>query len=83
MIKKNDYVKVVNGENEEAKETVHVIDVGKNGTEIKVEAPGGTRSEFAYYKEFEGWKHLFKGLHGERCFSERGPTYIISPLNNT
>ncbi len=52
-------------------------------SEIEIESiqlHPGSRTTFAYFPSEYGWKMLFEGMDGERCFSQRAPTYQIKPV---
>lgn len=48
-------------------------------TEIEIEdLQTHQKTEFALFEG--GWKMLFRGMGGERCFSQRAPFYTIDTL---
>lgn len=46
-------------------------------SEIEVEDKKGDRTTFAHFANQGGFKMLFGGLGGERCFNQRAPIYQI------
>ncbi|MCR4279251.1 MAG: hypothetical protein NUV78_00745 [Candidatus Zambryskibacteria bacterium] len=50
---------------------------------LRSDGKGKVRGEneettFAHFANLDGWKMLFPDLEGNRCFSQRGPTYEIT-----
>ncbi|MFA6315343.1 MAG: hypothetical protein WC648_03210 [Candidatus Paceibacterota bacterium] len=60
-----------------------VLSVASDGNrkEISIRPTSGERNvtEFAFFPN-NGWKMLFEGLGGERCFSQRAPFYGIESI---
>ena len=62
----------------ECGEVIDVVRVvSDKRSEIEVEDKNGQRTTFAHFAQQGGWKMLFKGMGGERCFSQRAPVYQI------
>lgn len=54
--------------------------MSNNISEITIESMElhpGIQSQFVHIVEYGGWKLLFYGLGGERCFSQRGRVYQL------
>ena len=66
---------------------IRSVGIGGNPTtqEIEVESlklHPGQKTQFAFIRHYspEGWRMLFRDpMAGGRCFSQRGPTYVIDP----
>ena len=57
--------------------TGRVIQDSRSEIEIEnIDPNPGEKTTFAHIKGV-GWKMLFPGLDGERCFSQRAPAYDI------
>ncbi len=54
-----------------------VFVVKDNRSEIEVRDASGNTTTFAHSVSWGGWKMLFEGLGGERCFGRNSPVYEI------
>lgn len=73
MFKPGEKVKLV----KQGTNKTDVVTVVENNVSEIVVDQDGVKTTFAHMTQFGGWKMLFEGLGGERCFSQRGPTYDI------